>query len=353
MSTTRLVTPAVIRAITIVTALCAGTAELSGQGCMPLRFTSPSLGGQATTFLRPHEWQAGITGRRVATNKVFGGAQENEALAPGGQPLLIRLNSIDLSVARGMSERIAVTLTVPFSYSTASNFYEDGMRHQVSSTGIGDINAVGTFWLASPSQHPLSNAQLGIGFKAPTGSFHVLGTAYDADGNPFQAPIPQTVQLGDGGWSMPVQLQAFQRIASRVSVYASGVYSISLREHTDVLWPPVNTFWAVPDVYSARVGMGFALAPSHGLSVSLGGRVDGTTSKDLIGGSDDFYRHAGYSMYVEPGLSLVSGPNQFTLSVPVRVRVNYLNLVLSDGSVRPGLGGANDYVIYWGYTRRL
>lgn len=353
MRTARLASPPLIRAMILAAALSAGAAKLPAQGCMPLRFTTPSLGGQATSFLRPHEWQAGIAGRRVATNKFYGGNQENEAIAPGGQPLYIRLNSADLSLAYGVSERVAATLTVPFSYSTASNVNEDGMRHQVSSKGIGDINAMATYWLASPSQHPLSNMQLGIGFRAPTGSNHVLGTVYDASGMSFQAPIPQTVQLGDGGWAMPVQIQAFQRIASRLSAYASGLYSISLREHTDVPWPPFNTFWAVPDVYSARVGMGYALAPGHGLSASLGGRVDGTTSKDLIGGSDDFYRHAGYSMYVEPGLSLVSGPNQFTLSVPVRVRINYLSQVLSDGSVRPGGGGANDYVIYWGFTRRL
>ena len=353
MNMIRLAAPALIRAIGVAAALSAGAAQLSAQGCMPLRFTSPSLGGQATSFLRPHEWQVGIAGRRVATNRFYGGSHENEALAPGGQQLQLRLNSADVSIAYGISERVAATLTVPFSYSTASNFYPDGLRHRVSSTGIGDINAVTTFWLASPSRHPLGNAQLGIGIKTPTGSNHVLGTAYDANGTPFQAPIPQTVQLGDGGWAIPVQLQAFQQIASRVSVYASGLYSISLREHTDVFWPQANTFWAVPDVYSARVGMGYGLAPSHGLSVSLGGRVDGTTSRDLIGGSDDFYRHAGYSMYVEPGLSLVTGPNQFTLSVPVRVRVNYLTLTLSDGSLRPGGGGANDYVIYWGYTRRL
>ena len=180
-----------------------------------------------------------------------------------------------------------------------------------------------------------------------------MGTVYDAMGGTFQAPIPQTVQLGDGGWAILTQVQAFQQVARRLSVYASGVYSISLKEHTDVLWPQANTFWAVPDIYSARAGFGYSVSPDHGWSVSLGGRVDGTTSKDLIGGSDDYYRHSGYSMYVEPGVSWVTGRNQFTLNVPVRVRVNYLTATLSDGTLRPGGGGANDYVIYWGYTRRL
>ena len=36
--------------------------------------------------------------------------------------------------------------------------------------------------------------------------------------------------------------------------------------------------------------------------MSLGGRIDGTTNVDLIGGRDDFHRHAGYTLYADPGV---------------------------------------------------
>lgn len=334
-----------------------GVAAMGGsvraQGCMPLRFTSPSLGGQATTFLRPHEWQAGLAMRRVATNRFFVGTAENEAAAPGGQPLRLRLNSADISVSYGVSERTALSLTVPLFYGTGSNINPDGLRHQVSTGGVGDINALGTLWLASPSRHPTGNVQLGLGIKAPTGSHTLARDFFGPDGSVSQQPVTQTLQLGDGGWAIPVQLQAFQQIFPRGSVYASGVYSISLREHTDVLWPPANALWAVPDVYSARLGLAWAAAPSRGFSLSLGGRIDGTTSRDLFGGHDDYMRHNGYAMYVDPGLSLVSGRSQFTVSVPVRLRENYMSLVLSDGTIRTGAGGVNDFVVYAGYSMRL
>jgi hypothetical protein len=49
----------------------------------------------------------------------------------------------------------------------------------------------------------------------------------------------------------------------------------------------------------------------------------------------------------------VTGVNQFTLSVPVRVRHNCLPLTLSDGSVRKGGGGVNDFVVYFDFSRRM
>jgi hypothetical protein len=58
-------------------------------------------------------------------------------------------------------------------------------------------------------------------------------------------------------------------------------------------------------------------------------------------------------MYVEPGIAWVNGLNQFTLSVPVRVRTEYYATALSDGSIRVGEGGVNDYIIYAGFTRRF
>src|SRR5574338_47468 len=93
------------------------TRASQAQGCMPLRFTSPNLGGQATSFLRPHEWQVGFDFRRVATHRFFVGTQETEAAAPGGQPLRINLNSVNLSAAYGLTERTSVTLAVPMSHS--------------------------------------------------------------------------------------------------------------------------------------------------------------------------------------------------------------------------------------------
>ena len=332
--------------------LIAGAARgAAAQGCMPLHFTTPSLGGEGIAFLHAGQWQVGVAIRRVATNKFFVGDAENESLAPFAQPLHLRLNSADVSVTYAASYRNTFSLTVPFFYGTAENANADLLRHQVSNSGIGDVTATANMWLAEPTRHPNGNISLGLGVKAPTGGYRATGPFYGPTGTVTQQFLTPTLQLGDGGWAILAQAQAFQQMAGRLSVYGSALYSASTRQHTDATFQGIEV--AVPDVYSARAGLAFGVAPDQGLSLSLGGRIDGTTSSDLIGGRDDFKRDAGYYMYVEPGMAWTSGPNQFTLSVPVRVRANYFTATLSDGTTRVGAGGVNDYIIYAGYSRRF
>ncbi|HTO73198.1 MAG TPA: hypothetical protein VMJ30_05235, partial [Gemmatimonadales bacterium] len=64
---------------------------------MPLHFTFPGLAGQQVNYFQAHDWQLGLAYRRVSTDKFFVGSSENESAAPGGQPLNLDLNSIDLS----------------------------------------------------------------------------------------------------------------------------------------------------------------------------------------------------------------------------------------------------------------
>jgi hypothetical protein len=330
---------------------CALTGTASAQGCMPLHFTTPSLGGEAVSFLHPTQWQVGISYRRVATNRFFIGDQEDEAAAPFGQPLQLRLNSVDATVTYAASYRTNFSLTLPFFYGTDSHVNPDLQRHQMSNTGIGDITALASVWVADPVKHPHGNLQIGLGVKAPTGTYHAMGLTYFPGGRSAEGEVSPTLQLGDGGWAVLATGQAYQQLAGRTSVYASGEYGMSTRQHTDEIWQGLEV--SVPDVYSVRAGFGYALIPDQGFSVSVGGRVDGTPVSDIIGGRDDYRRDAGYYAYVEPGAAWTSGLNQFTLSVPIRVRAQYYTMALSDGTLRPGGGGVNDYIVYAGWTRRF
>src|SRR5207245_2768025 len=75
---------------------------------------------------------------------------------------------------------------------------------------------------------------------------------------------------------------------------------------------------SVPDVYTGRLGVIYGVLPEQGLSVSLGGRVDGIPYHDIIGKSDGF-RRPSYIVFVDPGIALERGPSTFTISTPVRV----------------------------------
>jgi len=343
-----------VMGLVIGTSVSLVPAAVSAQGCMPLHFTTPSLGAEGVVFLRPHQWQVGLSARRVATNKFFSGDTQNETAGPNGHGVNLRLNSVDLSATYAITEQTSLSLVVPVFYGTAEQTYADLQRHQVSNKGVGDISATATRWLWSPSGHPNGNVSIGLGVKAPTGSYHTTGASYSATGAVTQTMITPALQLGDGGWAILAMTQAYQQIFTRTAAYASGVYSASLKEHTDEVWGGWPTkFLSVPDVYSARAGLAYALAPENGVSASLGGRVDGTRMSDLFGGRDDYKRSPGYYVYLEPGIAWSTGLNQFTLSVPVRLHSNYYTVQLSDGTQKTGAGGVNDYIIYAGVTRRF
>jgi hypothetical protein len=85
--------------------------------------------------------------------------------------------------------------------------------------------------------------------------------------------------------------------------------------------------------------------------VSLGGRVDGDPVRDVFGGGDSAIRRPGYVFYADPGLSLTRGRDNFTLSVPIRVRANRQRSVVEQPSATAPGGGFASFLIFAGYSR--
>src|SRR5207245_10266599 len=106
-----------------------------------------------------------------------------------------------------------------------------------------------------------------VAVKAPTRSSTYTGTCGPADHSVIQYPVDQSIQPGDGGWGVILQVQAFRRMFARAFAYVAGAYLISPRALSDVLRPPPSTvYWSVPDVYSGRVGLMYGLLPQEGLT---------------------------------------------------------------------------------------
>ncbi len=327
---------------------------------MPVRFTTPSLGGQRTSFFQKGEFQIGIAYRRLYADRWFVGTEVREDLAPYQHPLYLDINSLDLSLVYGLSDRLALTLTVPFSHGTHSRIYgatgagEDSARHEVAAAGLGDVSLVGTAWLLDPVAHPRGNISLGIGVKAPTGSNRVKDFVTFQDSSVEVRTVDQAIQLGDGGWGIVLQAQAFQQVSSsRTSAYLIAWYLASTQEHTDVRSPYPTVLLAVPDVYSARTGLAYGVAPTAGLSASLGLRIDGIPMGDLFGGQDAYFRRPGYSLYVDPGIALRRGNNEFIVNMPVLVAQDFKRSPIDQQLGRSGGGDLAAYLILLGYNRRF
>lgn len=283
------------------------------------------------------------------------GRHVNEEESPFGQPLFLNIHSVDLTVNYAATQRLSLTVTFPFSSGSHSRYYADGVRHKVQARGLGDVSLFGNYWILEPRTHPNGNVFVSLGVKAPTGKNEVTDDFFLANGSVVQRPVDQSIQLGDGGWGILLQAQAYQSLSPRLSGYLSASYLASLRDKTDVPSPTPGVTLSVPDVYSARLGLAYGLwsgSPLGDLSVSLGGRVEGIPLRDLIGGSDGFRRPAVVG-YVDPGLSLALGRGTISVNVPVRVYANFRPSENDRELGNPGGGDLAKYLLFAGYDYRF
>jgi hypothetical protein len=207
-------------------------------------------------------------------------------------------------------------------------------------------------WLRAPHGHS-ANVALGAGLKMPTGAHAAADDYFISPGQSIRYPVDQSIQPGDGGWGYIVQVQTFATVFHNAIAYLSGSYLINPRKLSDVPKDPGSKiFWSVPDVYTSRAGVAFAFWPNLGMSANLGARIDGQPVRDLIGGADGGFRRPGYSVAVDPGLAISSGPNEITVSAPIRVAADRQASVLDRSTGKHGGGDFASSLIFIGYSVR-
>jgi hypothetical protein len=310
------------------------------------------LDGQGGSYLAPHQLQVGLAYRSLTAGQWFVGEDVREDKAPFGQPLFLNINSIDLTLSYGLSDRLNVSVTVPFSYGTHSRYYGDNARHKVKAGGLGDVNLMGSFWLLDPVRHADGNVAVSLGVKAPTGKNDVEDDFFLANGSVVQRPVDQSIQLGDGGWGFLLQAQAFQKLFENGYGYANGSYLLSPKNTTEIGSPLPGVPLSVPDVYSGRLGFIYTLPFAPALSVGFGGRVDGIPIRDVSGESDGFRRPAVIG-YADPSLGVSLGPYTLTVNVPVRVYADFRPGLLDREFDFAGGGDLAKYLFFFGIDRRF
>jgi hypothetical protein len=316
------------------------------QGCIPAHYVSLSLGAQGISYLQPGQFQGDLFYRYLYSDKVFIGTEEQPQLYDlGGRHAI---HSIDLNASYALTDRLALSLTLPFLQDSFSNIHGDGQRHSGSSSGLGDLRLVGSTWVFKPADHPNGNVNLGIGVKFPTGGYRETDDYFLANGDTTLRPVDIAAQPGDGGFGVMLQLQGYQKLAGNLFGYLSGYYMMNPRNENGTERPnPASTVVnSVPDQYLGRAGVSYIVWPSQGLSLSFGGRIDGIPEEDVWGDSDGF-RRAGYAVYVEPGLNWSFGRNVLSVSVPVAVRRNLERTQYSSA------GGFADYLVVAAFSHQF
>ncbi len=312
------------------------------------------MGVQNEPFLPATQWQAQISYQYGSANDFYVGTQRDDSLArPAGIPPHRTVHLINLDLLYGISNRLSLDLTVPFVIGAAAvdlGTPESHALYKFKASGLGDVAFQAEYWLSDPAIPSRITGSVGIGFLAPTGNDNVQADTSGGAGGPL-TPVDESAQLGTGGWALLLRAQGTAQIDGPFFAYASALYGVSLREHTEVL--NIDALRGVPDFYSGRLGAAYVLPRIEGFVVSLGGRVNGVTVRDVVGGGDLFWRRPGYEIYVEPGLTWTRGPNAATLSVPVRAYVNKLDSLLDVSKARKFGGSFAPYLLLASYARRF
>jgi hypothetical protein len=308
-----------------------------------VRCSALSLGahGDHYSYLDQGEWQASLAYRWLHSDRHFLRAEEQTHRQEVGSEVINDVRTFDLGGPYGVNKRLSLSLTLPFVSATRSSLYEHDRtnRHTMSSGGLGDLRLMGNFWLLNPESYTNGNIALGLGVKAPTGDYKDTDIKHRPTG-PVLDYVDNSVQPGDGGWGVLVEFQAFHKVWKNTFAYASGTYLITPQGQNSI----GNSIW---DAYVARGGLQYALWPSQGLALSLGGRIEGVPPEDLIGDTEG-RRRPGYAVSIEPGISWTYKKATLNVTAPValhRNRQDYLG--------RPGDAAFADFVILSGITYRF
>jgi len=325
-----------------------------------------SLGAESDPYLKPHEWLVTVSYRSLHSFRDFQGSKELPVPSPPELYANTHVKTFDLGVTYAMTRRLSLTLDLPIQYGSRETYIEhDGIsRHTMYADGVGDVRLMGSFWLLDSEKHRNENVSLGLGLKIPTGNSRATDYSYQATGRILR-PVDPAIQLGDGGWGILLASQAFKKVAKNTFVYFQGIYLVNPREMNGTESPFGNNpaitggdigyiIDSVPDQYLGRIGLTHTIWPAKKLSVSLGARIDGVPSHDLIGGSDG-YRLPGYSIAIEPGFSWSRGKNFLALTVPVAVKRHASKSVADVRTNSPfaGIATLADLMVTVSYSRRF
>lgn len=322
-----LVVAGVMAALPLPSALAQGCVASRGGACFHL----PGM------ELQPHSgWQANVGYRWLHSDRHFVGDHEEEHRQEEGSEVINDSHYIDLGLSYAITPRYSVNLVVPFSLNDRSQVVRSNdtqrtilQRFATQSAGLGDLRLTGSAWLWDPVAMPKGNLLLGLGVDMPTGEEDATDTfqVYDPASRQIVArerTVDQSIQPGDGGWGMILELYGYYRFTERFNGYVNGSYLMTPEEMNGVPTYRANPYEAImsiADTYMGRLGVDYLVWPDWGLSLSLGGRIEGVPVHDAVGGSEGF-RRPGLSIGIEPGITVSRGGWTAGVTTPVAVYRN-------------------------------
>ena len=319
-----------------------------GVQCAGHEDSSSKLGG----IFDGNRWHLSIGFRKQRSHRHFVGTEEQKQRAEQGTEVVNNIYLNDVALTYDVNRRFNITAAIPFMKATRRRGTSPQIFH---SFGFGDLSVMGRMWLFKQPNESSQNISFGIGIKFPTGKSNVTDTVLAGNGRTVTQVVDQSIQLGDGGWGIPLDFQAYKRFG-KTTVYASGVYLLNPRDTNGVptgRGRPSEAIMSVADQYLARVGVSRPVPKTRQWAYTLGWRIEGVPVRDLIGKSNGF-RRPGYGMAIEPGVQYFRPRDTWSVTVPIAAGRNRKRSVSDILVGNPGGDAAfADYMILVGYSRRF
>ena len=190
-----------------LTMLAAGRSAYA-QGCVLIRQAAPVIGAASSTYLRPGEWQLDVSFRDSTADRHYSLDVEQIKRQADGTNVVNTQKQTLFNITHAINERMSFSVAVPIVVATwgiPRPQNPPGPRATEHGQGLGDIAAIGRYWLLDPVTHSRTNLSIGLGVKAPTGNQNQYDVYNDNSGaNPTSKPIDQSIEPGDGGWGNSV-----------------------------------------------------------------------------------------------------------------------------------------------------
>ncbi len=319
-----------MRKIVIAILLLTGTMaynKLAAQGCVAIRSTGGfcSAGGEAHIDTIS-KWQLSANNRYFRSFRHFIGTDEQKQRQTLGTEVINHQYTLDMALYRLLNPRWSLMLDVPIEANSRSSLYEHSNlgRFSTHSFGVGDIRLAAYAWVVNPVKMPKANVQVGLGLKLPTGSYTYSDYFHLTDSTKRLGPVDQSIQLGDGGTGITLELNAFYNVSHSVGFYGNFYYLSNPREVNGTSTARGGTASAaavkngsdvmsVPDQWMARAGVNVMAGQWN---FSAGVRDECLPVHDIVGGSNGF-RRPGYIISAEPGVTYVFSKLSLYAFVPV------------------------------------
>lgn len=280
------------------------------QGCVAIR----STGGMCTMGEHPDSttnkgaWLFNSNTRYYKSFRHFVGKQEQFQRTALQNNVINKVLSQDFGFTRIFDDRWSLAIDIPYVDNSRSQV-ADNTRFATHSFGLGDIRITGYYWLFDPAKSHSGNIQVGLGAKFATGAYNLQDYFLQANGTKLLGPLDQSIQLGDGGTGVSLEINSYYNLSHSFGFYGNFFYLANPR---DVNGTPrsatpasANTIAttgdveSVPDQMLIRAGASLAV---RRFDFSLGFRDDALPVHDLLGSSDGF-RRPGYILSAEPGIT--------------------------------------------------